>query len=145
MFIVIVSGKVYRLENCANHDRPSAFWDLQKKYYAGALWQYWWSQQTHLIPEGDGGVPSTLPRSLWEVPHTATQVNRIHILTLISQSTEDITLPWSRFLTCPVLTTPVPNLFDQRPTFRSTNPPQSTRNRIHTHALMRNTHLRKIK
>lgn len=46
---------------------------------AGAVWQHRRFEQTHPSIEGDGGVSSSLPRSLWEVQNTAPQVNTVSV------------------------------------------------------------------
>lgn len=48
--------------------------------HPGAVWEHWRFEQTHLSAEGDGGLPSPLPRSLWEIQDTASQVNKVCLL-----------------------------------------------------------------
>lgn len=49
----------------------------------GAIWQCGWPRQSHPVSKGDGRVPTALPRGLWEVQDSASQVSRTHIVTFI--------------------------------------------------------------
>lgn len=42
----------------------------------GGLWQHWWTVGSHLSSEGDGYLPSSLPRSLWQFQDSASQVSQ---------------------------------------------------------------------